>query len=313
MENFKTEDILKTLLPHWKKLITVLIVSVLVGIFISSEMVIKPLYKSYAIVYPVNLSPSSEESNTEQLLQWFNSEEVKKAVCNKFDLYKHYDIDTLEKRHETYFNLKYKELVSINATLYESIEISVKDQSPEMAQNIVNGIIDAVNDLITDIRRERLNEYIINNQEELELENKKADSLKLLIDNIRKEYNIVDVTAQAKILLKKKHKSGGEKSLNESENQTLNGITNKVTDLNTLGTIYSSQLGTYNYFRNEVNKFKFEHNSHISYTNVVSKPTLPDSKCYPIRSLIIAIISLSSLLIACIVIIFLNINKQQID
>jgi capsule polysaccharide export protein KpsE/RkpR len=313
MENFKTEDILKTLLPHWKKLITVLIVSVLVGIFISSEMVIKPLYKSYAIVYPVNLSPSSEESNTEQLLQWFNSEEVKKAVRKKFDLYNHYNIDTLEKRHETYFNLKYKELVSINATLYESIEISVKDQSPEMAQNIVNGIIDAVNDLITDIRRERLNEYIINNQEELELENKKADSLKLLIDNIRKEYNIVDVTAQAKILLKKKHKSGGEKSLNESENQTLNGITNKVTDLNTLGTIYSSQLGTYNYFRNEVNKFKFEHNSHISYTNVVSKPTLPDSKCYPIRSLIIAIISLSSLLIACIVIIFLNINKQQID
>lgn len=312
MENFKTEDILKGLLPHWKKLAIVGVIAIIVGFFVSSPIVIKPLYKSYAIVYPVNLSPSSEESNTEQLLQWFNSEEVKKAVCKKFNLYNHYDIDTLDARHQTYFNLKYKELVSINATLYESIEISVKDQSPEMSQKIVNGIIDAVNDLITDIRRERLNEYITNNQEELIIETKAADSIQVLIDNMRKEYNIVDVNAQSKILLKKKHK-GGEKNLNESENKTLEGLTNKVTELNTLGTIYSSQLGTYNYFRNEVNKFKFEHKSHISYTNVVSKPTLPDSKCYPIRSLIVAIITLSSLLIACIVIVFLNIKKQNID
>ncbi|MBL7934680.1 MAG: hypothetical protein JNM51_02595, partial [Bacteroidia bacterium] len=51
----------------------------------------------------------------------------------------------------------------------------------------------------------------------------------------------------------------------------------------------------------------------ISYTNVVSKPTLPDSKCYPIRSLIVAIIALSSLVIASIVIIFLNSKKQKVD
>ena len=136
MENFKTEDILKGLLPHWKKLTIVALVAIVVGIFISSPMVIKPLYKSYSVVYPVNLSPSSEESSTEQLLQWFNSEEVKKAVCDKFDLYKHYDVDTLDPRHQTWFNLKFKERVSINATLYESVEISVKDQDPYMAKKI---------------------------------------------------------------------------------------------------------------------------------------------------------------------------------
>jgi len=61
-----------------EKLAIITLIAIIVGFIVSSPIVIKPLYKSYAVVYPVNLSPSSEESNTEQLLQWFNSEEVKK-------------------------------------------------------------------------------------------------------------------------------------------------------------------------------------------------------------------------------------------
>ena len=312
MEDFKTKDIIKLLLPNWKKLLMVLIISLLVGLFISSPIVMKPLYKSYAVVYPVNLSPSSEESNTEQLLQWLHSEEIKKTVANKFKLYEHYEIDTLNPKHASYFDLKYKELVTINATQYESIEITVKDESPKMAQQLVYGIIDAVNELITNTKRERLAEYIANNKLELAAEIREVDSVKTLIDNIRKDYNIVDFNSQTKILLKKMHKSGGN-GLNESESKTLSGLTGKVTEVNTLGTIYASQLGTYNYFRNEVNKYKFELNSRMSFTNIISKPILPDSKCFPIRSLIVAIITLSSLVLASIIIVFLNFKKQKVD
>jgi len=310
MENFKTEDILKGLLPHWKRLTMVAVIAIIVGIFISSPMVIKPLYKSYAVVYPVNLSPSSEESTTEQLLQWFNSEEVKKAVCEKFDLFTHYDIDTLDARHQTWFNLKYKELVSINATLYESIEISVKDQSPEMSQKIVNGIIDAVNDLIMAVKKERLHEYILNNENELKRATGKVDSLKYMIDNIRKEYNIIDVQYQAKYITKEIVKSP---NLSESNAKTAEGLKTKKTELDRLGNVIGSEIGTYNYFRNQIDCYLLDYANKVSFTNVVSKPTLPDSKCYPIRSLVVAIITLSSLLIACIVLVYLNIKNQKVD
>ncbi len=310
MENFKTEDILKGLLPHWKRLTMVAVIAIIVGIFISSPMVIKPLYKSYAVVYPVNLSPSSEESTTEQLLQWFNSEEVKKAVCEKFDLFTHYDIDTLDARHQTWFNLKYKELVSINATLYESIEISVKDQSPEMSQKIVNGIIDAVNDLIMAVKKERLHEYILNNENELKRATGKVDSLKYMIDNIRKEYNIIDVQYQAKYITKEIVKSP---NLSESNAKTAEGLKTKKTELDRLGNVIGSEIGTYNYFRNQIDGYLLDYANKVSFTNVVSKPTLPDSKCYPIRSLVVAIITLSSLLIACIVLVYLNIKNQKVD
>jgi capsule polysaccharide export protein KpsE/RkpR len=310
MENFKTQDILKTLFPYWKKLLIISIISVIVGVFISSEMVIKPLYKSYAIVYPINLMPSSEESNTEQLLQWFNSEEVKKDVCEKFDLYKHYDIDTLDKRHQTWFNLKYKELISINATLYESIEISVKDQSPEMSKKIVQGIIDATNELIMSAKKEVLKEYIYNYQNELKLSAISIDSIKTLVNDIKKEFNIIDEKSQAKYISKELVSSS---KLSESNSKTAEGIKTKGGDLDKMNKMITGQLKTYNFLNKQKALYHIDYANKISFTNVVSKPTLPDSKCYPIRSLIIVIITISTLLIACIAIIFLNSKNQPID
>lgn len=307
MEKFKTEDIIKALLPQWKKLLVITLIAAAVGYGIT--FFIKPLYKSYAVVYPVNLSPSSEESNTEQLLQWFNSEEVKHAVAKRFNLFKHYRIDSLEPKKETYFNLKYKELVSINATLYESIEISVKDESPIMAKDIVNGIIEETNNLIMSVKKERLHEYIINNENELKRASGKVDSLKFMIDNIRKEYNIIDVNYQSKYISKELVKSP---NLSESNAKTAEGLKMRKTELDRLGNVIGSEIGTFNYFRNQIDGYLLDYDNKVSFTNVVSKPTMPDAKCYPIRSLMAIIIAASSFVVACIIIIFLNNKKQNI-
>jgi LPS O-antigen subunit length determinant protein (WzzB/FepE family) len=305
MEKFKTEDVIQILLQQWKKLALITFVAALVGYGVT--FFIKPLYKSYAVVYPVNMSPSSEESSTEQLLQWFNSEEVKQAVAAKFDLYNHYDINPTGEKHDTYFNLRYKELVSVNSTLYESIEISVKDTDPKLAKEIVNGIIEATNDLIMSVRKERLKEYIDNNEKEMAISGRKIDSLKYMINSIRKEYNIIDFQYQSKYISKELTKSP---NLSESNAKIAEGLKIQRTELERLRDVINAQINTYNGFRNEVDKHHLDYANKISFTNVVSKPTLPDSKCYPIRSLMAIIISMSTLLVACIVILFLNLKKK---
>ena len=305
MEKFKTEDIVKILLQQWKKLALIAFVAALVGYGVT--FFIKPLYKSYSVVYPVNLSPSSEESETEQLLQWFNSEEVKNAVAAKFKLYEHYDINPTGEKHDTYFNLRYKELVSINSTLYESIEISVKDTDPKLAKEIVNGIIEATNELIMSVKKERLKEYIDNNEKELALAGKKIDSLKFMINTLRKDYNIIDFQYQSKYIAKEAIKNP---NLSESNSKTAEGLKLQRTELERLRDVISSQIITYNELRTNIDKYHLDYANKISFTNVVSKPTMPDSKCYPIRSLMAIIISLSTLLVACIVILFLNTNKK---
>lgn len=305
MEKFKTEDIVNILLQQWKKLALIAFVAALVGYGVT--FFIKPLYKSYSVVYPVNLSPSSEESETEQLLQWFNSEEVKNAVAAKFKLYEHYDINPAGEKHDTYFNLRYKELVSINSTLYESIEISVKDTDPKLAKEIVNGIIEATNELIMSVKKERLKEYIDNNEKELALAGKKIDSLKFMINTIRKDFNIIDFQYQSKYISKEAVKNP---NLSESNSKTAEGLKVQRTELERLRDVISSQIITYNELRTNIDKYHLDYANKISFTNVVSKPTMPDSKCYPIRSLMAIIVSLSTLLVACIVILFLNTNKK---
>jgi uncharacterized protein involved in exopolysaccharide biosynthesis len=305
MEKFKTEDIVNILLQQWKKLALIAFVAALVGYGVT--FFIKPLYKSYSVVYPVNLSPSSEESETEQLLQWFNSEEVKNAVAAKFKLYEHYDINPAGEKHDTYFNLRYKELVSINSTLYESIEISVKDTDPKLAREIVNGIIEATNELIMSVKKERLKEYIDNNEKELALAGKKIDSLKFMINTLRKDYNIIDFQYQSKYIAKEAIKNP---NLSESNSKTAEGLKLQRTELERLRDVISSQIITYNELRTNIDKYHLDYANKISFTNVVSKPTMPDSKCYPIRSLMAIIVSLSTLLVACIVILFLNTNKK---
>ncbi len=310
MENFKTADILKVLLPHWKKLTIVAVLAIIAGFVISSPMVIKPLYKSYAVVYPVNLTPNSEESNTEQLLQWFNSEEVKNAVAKKFNLYKHYDIDTLGEKHETYFNLRYKELVSINSTLYESIEISVKDEDPFLAKQIVQAIMEATNELIMGAKKEILKEYIRNYESELKVSAMSMDSIKTVVNEIKKEFNIIDEKSQSKYISKELTNSS---KLSELNSKTAEGLKTKSVDLDKMKKILAGQVKTFNLLNNQKALYHLDYANKVSFINVVSKPTLPDSKCYPIRSLIVAIITLSSLLIASIVILFLNTKKQNID
>ena len=103
MENFNTKDIIAVIFKNKTAIIIVTVIAAIAGTVVS--FMLKPKFKSYAVVYPVNLSPSSEESNTEQLLQYFNSEEVKQAVAKKFDLYKHYEIDPNYKEAQSLFDL----------------------------------------------------------------------------------------------------------------------------------------------------------------------------------------------------------------
>ncbi len=71
----------------------IVLAGVLAAVF-SSAWFITPMFKSYTIVYPANITPYSEESETEQMLQLLQSRDIKDSVIKEFDLAKHYEIDS---------------------------------------------------------------------------------------------------------------------------------------------------------------------------------------------------------------------------
>lgn len=308
MENFNTKEIIAIVLKNKKAIIIVTLLAAVASTVVS--YLLKPKFKSYAVVYPVNLSPSSEESNTEQLLQYFNSEEVKQAVAAKHHLYSHYEVDSTAKGAKSLFDLYFKGNVSVSPTLYESLEITVKDESPEMAQDIAQSMIDETNLLIRNIKRERLNEYINNSMKGIHYEAKSLDSINKNINELRTNYNIIDVGAQAKYL-SKKMMGGGQ--LSESEKLLYDGIKTKNTELEKMWNAANGLQGTMNYFRDQKDKYLFDYNSEISFTNVVSKPTLPDKKFFPVRWLIVSISTLSAFALAALFFILSNKSVRKVD
>ena len=84
------------LLVRWKKqLMIVGISSLVLSVIFSSPLFIKPKFKSTAIVYPSNLIAYSTESATEQMLQITQSTDIRDKIIRAFNLFDHYDIDTV--------------------------------------------------------------------------------------------------------------------------------------------------------------------------------------------------------------------------
>ncbi|MCW3078112.1 MAG: hypothetical protein JWO32_2721 [Bacteroidetes bacterium] len=308
MENFNSLSLLTTVSKRYKSLV-VLVLSAAVLSFIISFF-LKEKYKSTAVVYPVNLYQHSKESNSEQLLQYLMSEEVKNQLASEFNLYRRYNIDTLTKAGgKTLFGYAFQENFTISPTLYESIEISVKDEDPKMACKINARLISLTNELIQRIKQTVVKQYMVNAEMVIKNSNNELDSLDRAVRKIRSDYDIVDENYQGRYLSKELVKGG---ALSESRMKQSQGLKEKGTQLKILDGKINSSLRSYSDMKMIYDKYALDAQGNVDHIIYVSKPTLPDKRCYPIRWVIVLISSMSALLLGIGVILIKNREKNSV-
>ncbi|NLA24746.1 MAG: hypothetical protein GX879_07245, partial [Bacteroidales bacterium] len=79
-QHFRTKKLFD-LSIKWKwHLLIIALVAAALGALISSPIIIKPKFKSFAVVYPANVYPFSEESETEQMLEVIQSLDIRYRV-----------------------------------------------------------------------------------------------------------------------------------------------------------------------------------------------------------------------------------------
>jgi len=145
------------LLFLWKGRVLIIAVCVLalIGAIIAS-LSIRPKFKSAAIIFPAksntislvensnpkdNIYNFGEEEEAEQLVQILQSSAIRDVIVEKYDLWKHYDID-LESNEKMYLlQGEYEENMTFRRTKFGSIEIAVMDWSPDTAALIANDIV----------------------------------------------------------------------------------------------------------------------------------------------------------------------------
>jgi len=287
MDNFFNNTNLLQIIIKWKwHLVILAIAAALVSLVVSSSLFMKPRFKSTAFIYPSNILPYSEESETEQMLQWMTSTDVRDSVVKKFDLPGHYKISPAEKYFKTMVESEYNSNVKISKTQYESVEITVTDIDPVMAKDMVNAII-----YYTDVKI-RATHYVnykrVFDAVEKKLKDKlvEMDSIKTRYHEIATTYGIYDVNGQSQEITRGLLRTvdGGGGNINTKDVQKLNqGMINKGAELLYLANRISYTAAEFSEIERQYEGAKYEINKKVTFVNVVTPPKVADKKSYPKR------------------------------
>jgi len=302
MDNFNSLNILKIVFKNIKILTGVVIAAAVLS-FLGSFL-LKDKYKSVSVVYPINMYQNSEESTSEQLLQYFLSEDVKNQLAKEFDLYGKYGVDTLtEKGGKALFNYVFMENFKISPTLYESIEISVTDGDPVLAQKLNARMIVLTNLLIRVNKQKTMAQYVVNADRIIGSEQKELDSISDQIKDFRVQYDIVDEKAQAKALGKELAKGSG---LSDKLRNQADGIKLKGDRVDVLKGRIKSTLKAMVDLKEQKYKYLLDSQGEIDFVLYVSNASLPDKRSYPVRWIIVMLSSLTAAIFTTVIILIRN-------
>lgn len=260
-----------------------------------------PRFESTAYVYPINLHPYSDESETEQMMQLFDFIEIREAVIDKFKLYDRDGLTPGAPEYWYYVNLLYDDRVSISPTRYESIRINCEDEDPEVAKEMVEEIIEQFNIKHQSITERKHSDYLALKEGELSRLNGVMDSLRSRIISLREGTVILDIEGQSEgmtqgyLRLLEKGVSGSR--LRELE-ELMDEIGTKGTEVRIIEEMLIALGEYYATLTREYNAELSKKDDDLTYVHVVVEPRAADKKSYPVRWIIVLISGIGALLSA---------------
>jgi hypothetical protein len=293
MERFFNNTNLINLLLKWRiHLVVILAVALVLSVIFSGPVFITPKFKSVAIVYPANVSPYSEESETEQMFQILQSQDIVDSVINKFNLSEHYEIEKNYKYYKTAIYYEYSQNIKIEKTPYDAVSIEALDKDPQMAADIVESIISFYNMKVRHMHNAKYYEVMDMYDKLLAKKERDIDSLKKALYNLSVESGLLGYDQSSEEIMRgylRTVTSGAAGNINSAEVRRLKENMEKVGgDLILLTESIKNEARAYTAFKVEYEDALRFFNASLTYCNVITHPFPADKKSYPVRWLIIA-------------------------
>jgi uncharacterized protein involved in exopolysaccharide biosynthesis len=267
----------------------------------SDPAFIKPRFRSSAIVYPVNLTSYSQETRSDQLLQLLESNSIRDSLITHFDLMAHYAIDPARPLGRFFLYNEYAEHVTIGKTRYESVQVEIEDEKPEVAQGMVLDLLDQADKLARRLQREKSIEVLAINDRELKLARHKLDSVEARLDTLRRRTGLLNYDAQTEEVTRGYMRmlgNGGSGTGRDEAKGLLKALGEQGGEFRALTDLADAYRNIFIDRQNAYEKTLTDVNKELTYTNVVVYPELPDKKVYPIRWLIVVISTASAMFLA---------------
>ncbi len=344
-------------LVKWRKpLILVTGLATIAAVIFSSSFFIKPKFKASVVLYSTKTYSVSksllgdvyhpdilefgEEAEAEQLIQVINSDGIREAIVDKYDLIGHYDLNPQSKTIKSDIIRTYDENISVERTPFMSVRIDVMDVSPDTAHLMANDIATLIDTVWNRITRERVQEALTIIERQIELKHKLVadteDSLKIL--RIMGIYNYDDQADMierryTKAMLEYRSESGKasmyEKNNGDSKKlldaqakasgslQAMKNLESRFKMIGEWGGKYFELKELVRVSREDLteltrkrDKTQIDLDHSMSHKFIVNPAVTPDKKAYPVRWLLVLGAFLSAFLICLVSIIIIEHLKE---
>jgi len=316
---FDTMDIMVYI---WKRKIPLLIITVAAGIIsILGSLMITPKFKSTVVLfataeasagkvmiqenYQKDMQDIGDEEQVEPVLQVLKSEKIRDRIIKKYDLMKHYNIDSTAPHPLFKLYKYYQSNVQIKRTEYNSIVITVLDADPVIAAAIANDIADLADPIIWEM---------------------KADRARIAMDYLNNEIQSVDKLVRAlRDTLKTFNRKGVISFERQIERYTeyygaailsnnISGareIERQIQELGENSSEFVYYWGLYNDELNRINKLRYQYlqakaelDSNLPNVFILDRAQVADKKAYPKKSVIVIVSTLSAFILSLMIFIF---------
>ena len=302
--NFNNLSLVQLVLKWKWHILIITVAAALCGAIFSSSLFITPLYKSVAVAYPANISPYSDESETEQMLEIINSTSIMDSVVEKYDLWTDYKINKADLFAKTYMINEYRSKIKIGKTPYEAVSITVMDKDPFVACDIAKDILNFYDRKVHDLHTQKVGEVVDMYALQLSMKQHDIDSLKEALTDLATNYGVLNYSGQLREVTR------GFVNGSAKANELKQNLEKYGADAVDLETKIIAEANTYSLIKKDYEQNLRFFNSHLTYSNIITEPFPADKKSFPVRWVVVALCGLGALLLS-IVVIFVIENRRR--
>ncbi len=323
-------DLVLFLWARRRMIIGITLLGMVVGVV--AAYLIRPLYKSEVIMFPAVTNSVSkalltemstgrddilalgDEQDAEQLLQMLQSDRIRDRVADHFDLMSVFRIKPDAQHRLSELRKAYEEHIKFEYTKFGSVRVTVRDPEPERAAEIANFIADQVDSVWKDMALERAQKgFQVVERKVHQLET----NIRVMDDSLRqlRQLGVHDYHTQSEryneylgVAIVK----GDQRAVREFE-ERFKVLAEHGGAYVTLQDRIFNETKRLSILRMKLEQAQADRDSDLPHKFVVNKAQAADKKDYPIRWLVVAISTMSALLLALLLIVVQeNIKKIRI-
>lgn len=288
------------LLFIWKNRKTIILITVVTAVLaVVVSLLMTPLFRSTAIVFPAATSTVSfseqrnakassmdfgEEEQAEQLIQILQSSRIRNRIVQKFDLMKHYEISADDANKNYKLGKAYNNHITFTRTRYGSIEISVLDRDKDLAAQIANKIVQLIDTVKNEMVQERTVPAFEISQRKKDLLQQDINTILVELDSLSK-LGVVSIEGRANLF----------QAYNESKNASDRAFFKDKIDVNQkygarfdgLEELRDEKLTKLAKFEDAYDQAESDANTLFNHKFVVEPAVVADKKDKPKRMIIV--------------------------